>query len=206
MKHLRAVVGVAVAISMSGCGGPVAVQRGADGLVPNIEICASATDQYARRGQQNFEPDGQTGVETEAIFYRAKLHVLNGVPLRQIALLADRGEEPLPVPPGQIDQQNILRQCEKALDRQLELPADDEQAAETCYVAAKFMRAADLDDPIIRRVGANNGRLASIGRASTRQSRDEIDTFVYLDALGSALIREPLDRTIDTCRQRFLAE
>lgn len=206
MKDPRAVVSVAVAFSMSACGGSVAVQMGSGGLAPNLEICASAADHNARRGAQNSELGGPPSVEADAIFYRAKLHVLNGVSLSQLALWADRGEDPLPAPPGELNQQEILRQCETTFVRQPALPAGDQQAAEICYVAAKFMRAADLDDLIIRRFGASNGRLASIARAAARQSRDENDTSFYLDALGNALTREPLDRTIDTCRRRFLVE
>lgn len=207
MKDVRAVVAVTIAISMAGCSEPDAVLSGPTDLVPMLEICASETDQYARRGRHNFEPNGNRGVEARAIFYRAKLHASNGVADRQIALWADQGEDPLPVSPSQMGQQEILRQCETAFEaRQTALPAGDQEAAETCYVAAKFMRSVDLDDLIIRRFSVNNGRLASIARASARQSRDENDTFLYLDTLGKALTREPLDHTVDSCRRRFTIE
>lgn len=205
MKSTRTVTTVTIAISIVGCSSPADVHSGSSGSVPNLEICASVTDQNARRGSYNFEPNGNGGIEARAIFYRAKLHASNGVTDRQIAMWANQGEDPLPIQPlAQISQQAILRRCEAAFEtRPTILPVGDQEAAETCYVAATFIRSPDLTDLIMRRYDVNEGRLGSITRASARQSRDDDDTFFYLDTLGNALKTESLNRTVDSCRRRF---
>lgn len=173
--------------------------------MPSLEICASITDQNARHGSHNFEPNGNGDIEARAIFYRAKLNATNGVTDRQIAMWANQGEDPLPIQPlDQISQRAILRRCEAAFENpQAILPVGDQEAAETCYVAATFIRSSDLADLIMRRYDVNEGRLGSIARASARQSKDDDETLFYLDTLGNVLRTEPLNRTVESCRRRF---
>ena len=206
MKPIWVVIAAAVATSLVGCSMPNAVRRGPIGSVPSLESCASVADENARRGHPNFEIDGTGGVEARAIFYRARLHASNGVSDRQLAMWANRGEDPLPTPSlDQSIQSSILLRCEAEFEaREAILPVGEQEAAETCYVVATFIPSPELTNLIARRYNLNEGRLGSISRASARQSRDADDTFFYLDALGNALKTEPLDHTADRCRRRFM--
>lgn len=205
MKSTQTLTAVTIAISIVGCSSPSVLDSGSSVSVPNLEICASVTDQYARRGSYNFDPNGNGEIEARAIFYRAKLNATNGATDRQIAMWANQGEDPLLVQSlDQTSQQAMLRRCEAAFETQpMILPVDDQEAAQTCYVAATFIRSLDLTDLIMRRYDVKEGPLGSITRASAKQSRDHADTFFYLDTLGNALKTEPLNRTVDNCLRRF---